>query len=479
MGGAFKQQQSMVFTVFAAHSLIIAFLSAISGATAAERSLPHFSPSDVEKIVAGSCLVAANSEAGLGSMDALTALGRVFSGENGVVFGLVDTQNFIWTSGNQLSWTENSQSSSKAGIVLFRKQLFDRSCLFRPLSPKPKAEAYGGPLDQNHLVPFINKRCHTFRSVTGSLNIAGKHRQEILSNLFRVRDVSNINMKMALSSKNSLIFRESENYLTSKRAPSCVKPNHFSLADFTCGAPGHGAEHLYSSTPFKEMEARQSQTPRKTETGKAQNEPVTMKECEKISAPTQEEFFHKYLKLSKPVIIKGAVDKWPAMSKWTNRFLRDHLRGKDVHIKLTPNQEYEGVEKANIWEDHKTFKIPYEVRSKLLYPDLVVVRPATLNLPFEDFLDVVESVANGTRTNISAYLEYTSIPNYMPDLEVDLVEPDLMAGLLKRKHLNMWLSDGNTVGKLHFDQFDNLLCQVRISECHLMDILSLGIISSE
>ena len=29
----------------------------------------------------------------------------------------------------------------------------------------------------------------------------------------------------------------------------------------------------------------------------------------------------------------------------------------------------------------------------------------------------------------------------------------------------MWLSDGHTLGKLHFDPFDNLLCQV--STCYL------------
>lgn len=32
--------------------------------------------------------------------------------------------------------------------------------------------------------------------------------------------------------------------------------------------------------------------------------------------------------------------------------------------------------------------------------------------------------------------------------------------VLKRRHLNIWLSNGNTLGKLHYDPFDNFLCQI-------------------
>ena len=60
----------------------------------------------------------------------------------------------------------------------------------------------------------------------------------------------------------------------------------------------------------------------------------------------------------------------------------------------------------------------------------------------------------------SAYLEYSSIPNYLPELEQNVEEFPFVQGLLKRRHLNIWLSDGNTLGKLHFDPFDNFLCQV-------------------
>lgn len=32
--------------------------------------------------------------------------------------------------------------------------------------------------------------------------------------------------------------------------------------------------------------------------------------------------------------------------------------------------------------------------------------------------------------------------------------------LLRREHFNVWVGDGRTVGKLHFDPFDNLLAMI-------------------
>ncbi len=47
-------------------------------------------------------------------------------------------------------------------------------------------------------------------------------------------------------------------------------------------------------------------------------------------------------------------------------------------------------------------------------------------------------------------------------LESDIEEFQFAKKILNLQLLNFWLSDGNTLGKLHMDQYDNLLCQVRI-----------------
>lgn len=184
---------------------------------------------------------------------------------------------------------------------------------------------------------------------------------------------------------------------------------------------------------------------------------TSVEQCQRLKyLPQKHEFFQDYLFRSKPLIIENAVKDWPAMRKWTMEYLRQQYGEKEIHIKLTPDGIFEGVESAKLWTDYREDWIPAKVKAQLLYPDTVVVRPATSELKFSNFLDFI---ASGNRT-FSAYLEYSSIPYYMPKLQQDIFELPFVEGSLEIRHLNMWLSDGNTLGKLHFDPFDNFLCQV-------------------
>lgn len=182
-------------------------------------------------------------------------------------------------------------------------------------------------------------------------------------------------------------------------------------------------------------------------------------ECSRISTmPDQETFFQQFLFRSKPVVIEGGVKNWPAMKRWTAEYLRELYGRKKIHIKLTDDGKFEGVESANLWENYRSDWIPESVKTQLPYPDLVVVRPATAEMMFSEFLDFITS----RNQSYSAYLEYSSIPYHLPLLEEDVREMPFLNGLLERKHLNIWLSDGNTLGKLHFDPYDNFLCQVSV-----------------
>ena len=145
------------------------------------------------------------------------------------------------------------------------------------------------------------------------------------------------------------------------------------------------------------------------------------------------------------------------MKKWTSEFLVTKFGNKMVRVAFAPYGEYEGCEKAENFGDFKEFKFPDAVKSQLQFPDLVVVRPAFREIPFSTFMEILQSSNN---SDISAYLEYSSIPSLLPELELDVKEMPFVTGELKRRHLNIWLSNGNTLGKLHFDPFDNFLCQV-------------------
>ena len=124
---------------------------------------------------------------------------------------------------------------------------------------------------------------------------------------------------------------------------------------------------------------------------------------------------------------------------------------------MTSDGIFEGCDHAKHFSNFKSFQIPDFVKKQLPFPELVVVRPATMNLNFSSFMEMIQLPP---KANMSAYLEYSSIPNYMPELEQDISEFDFVKGILTRRHLNIWLSNGNTLGKLHFDPYENFLCQV-------------------
>ena len=114
-----------------------------------------------------------------------------------------------------------------------------------------------------------------------------------------------------------------------------------------------------------------------------------------------------------------------------------------------------GLKKQNFGDDYKIFKIPEKVLEQLPYPDLVVVRPAYEDMLMSDFINLINETSLQTRKNVSAYLEYSSIKDIVEELEKDVMEPGFIKDLLNLKHMNIWLSDGNTLGRLHFDPFDN------------------------
>jgi hypothetical protein len=76
------------------------------------------------------------------------------------------------------------------------------------------------------------------------------------------------------------------------------------------------------------------------------------------------------------------------------------------------------------------------------------------------------SVVAGSGRNLSAYLEYTSLPGHLPPLVDDVAAPS-MAAALRLLHTNIWMGDGRTVGKLHFDPYDNLLVRPPQAHTHL------------
>ncbi|XP_060084095.1 bifunctional peptidase and arginyl-hydroxylase JMJD5-like [Ylistrum balloti] len=397
-----------------------------------------FTPNDILSSVDNTCLVLLTEFSNMDTSDLFDNLAiKTFVNEPLVQFGLIETTTFVWPGGKTLS---EDSTKSKSEIIIFERRIADRTCLLMRKNPSSlRPIFYSGFLSQASLIDFINTHCHTYRSPDGGLSIEGHHRKEILNTLFSVAQVSRVTMGKMMDSHNTPADI-SEEALHNQEKMQNNKDIHednscFIHEDGKCDKKDFNDKQFYKHEDIPQ--------------------------CERISEPTKEQFFHEYLKISKPVIIEKMTKTWPAFQKWTNNFFKKEYGNRDVYIKLTPKGEFEGVEQADLWDNFNTFSIPPEVIVQLHHSELVVVRPASLNLKFSEFLDTIEKVTRGDLKNVSAYLEYSSIPQHLPELEDDIREmPFVNPRVHKLEHLNIWLSDGNTLGKLHFDPYDNFLCQV-------------------
>lgn len=134
------------------------------------------------------------------------------------------------------------------------------------------------------------------------------------------------------------------------------------------------------------------------------------------------EFRTRHVTAMEPVVLDGLLRDWAALTRWTWRWLRARLAARTVSVSVDPegicsNREY------------------------------VAMR-------FGEFLDRIDD-----RT---LYLTEVHLPTTLPELMGDLIVPAIIppgSGMPGRQP-NAWLS-GRGVGKgFHYDNADNVICQV-------------------
>ena len=168
--------------------------------------------------------------------------------------------------------------------------------------------------------------------------------------------------------------------------------------------------------------------------------------CARVDLPLTKENLLPYLLRSQPVVFAGgsllAKEKVANLSRFAET---------PVWVKVAPAGQFEGVEAASKWDSDALKSLPERIRDSLPYPDLICVRPFTWQTTLSAFLDKLEL----SRSNHSAnyYLQYFPNP-----FETTLRDP--FESMLDKSTENIWLGDGKTVGKLHFDEFDNIMSVV-------------------
>lgn len=214
--------------------------------------------------------------------------------------------------------------------------------------------------------------------------------------------------------------------------------------------------------------------------------PSTETRCEKVSSHEMEKRFKtEYWVKQRPVIITDYFQ--PPGSADLLKNLHE-AADEIVGVKLSDSEDFEGVEPLSMWAHTAkgdVYDIPKAVREQLLSEELVVVRAAHKQISLGETLDLLLNRENGSSTR--AYVEYHRLREsgaVMRSLAPPL--PPWLQELLPveekgRGEPYLWLGDGRTVGKVHFDPYDNVMAVLegaksfrliptgRLSEGHLRE----------
>ena len=142
---------------------------------------------------------------------------------------------------------------------------------------------------------------------------------------------------------------------------------------------------------------------------------------------SSEDFLHGFYAPGRPVLIKGAIADWPALTRWTPDYLADRVG--DAMI------EYQGG--RNGAGDYELAKDRHKVRGR-----------------FRDFIALVRDGSNDAY--LTAYNSAANGPALAP-LADDLGHVD---AYLTRAPGMMWIGGEGAFTPLHFDLTNNMLAQV-------------------
>jgi len=173
------------------------------------------------------------------------------------------------------------------------------------------------------------------------------------------------------------------------------------------------------------------------------------------SAPNADEFLHEYVMQNSPVVARdglwqpgwhrnvSAPDRstYPAFS---TAHLKDAFGDAFVRVSISETDRFDGPESGRLWGlDHGVD---------------VLVRPPLTSMRLRDFFSLVESNVPET-----FYVEYLALHQYIGDSFLQLIPlPDSAASpQLEALVTNLWIGTKPTTSPLHYDDYENLLCQIR------------------
>lgn len=146
---------------------------------------------------------------------------------------------------------------------------------------------------------------------------------------------------------------------------------------------------------------------------------------ERIDPPSPADFERFYVQASRPVILRQAIDHWPAMQRWTNDYFRQRFGAREVPV--------------------------VRVKNGALYDPQTGVNYETMRV--DAYVDAIER-----QSATDLYMVFR-VHEVMPELFDDLERP-LYCDDASWSRSRLWFAGSEVNGALHRDLPENLYAQV-------------------
>ncbi|TRY74909.1 hypothetical protein TCAL_00513 [Tigriopus californicus] len=149
------------------------------------------------------------------------------------------------------------------------------------------------------------------------------------------------------------------------------------------------------------------------------------------------EFLRQYVGPNQPVLIKHAIDHWPARNRWTSDYLKSQMQDRAIGVALTPDG-YADAPKDGL------FVMPHE-------QDMIMA----------DFLDALDHPQDGIIHYIQR--QNSNLTREFEPLRQDVLELDWASAAFESDPdaINFWMGDERAVTSTHKDPYDNIYCVVQ------------------
>lgn len=193
-----------------------------------------------------------------------------------------------------------------------------------------------------------------------------------------------------------------------------------------------------------------------------------IKSIPSVRIESKQVLMETYMAQNTPCVISNFQEGFKGREEglWTHAGLSEAVGKEFVRVSLSATGRFDGPEDGALWR-HDGGGGEDEVEE-------VLVRPPQTSMRMDDFLSLLRlSQANPSLApNATFYLEYLSLTQYLgPALLPSLPLPPPAAaavaagaageeGGLELLLTNLWVGKGGTTSPLHYDDYENILCQL-------------------